>query len=90
MNYEKFNKNDWAHLHDVVINSTWDTGKLSLNQEQLESLYTQIPEELTEQAEKWGMNDTVFRDNLSIWLKENPIYLCEFTKNKVCNACCDC
>lgn len=26
-----FDKNDWAHFHDVVLDVTWDNGKVNLN-----------------------------------------------------------
>ena len=63
----KFEKHDWDHLHDVVLEATWNTTKLNLNQEQLEKLYLELPEDLKKDAEHWGLSDTVVRDNIYEW-----------------------
>jgi hypothetical protein len=65
-----FDKNVWDHLHDAIIDATWNTSKLNLNQEQLEQAYRNLPEDLKYDAIKWGMNDTPFCD--AVWrLYEN-------------------
>lgn len=66
MNIEDFDKNDWAHLHDVVYNVT---GKKS-TREELEKVFDSLPSHLKHLAYEWGMNDTVFRDDTYDFLKE--------------------
>jgi len=70
---KEFNKNDWAHFHDVVLNATWHTTKLKLSQTELEKLFFELPFELQKQAEEWGMNDTGWRDNVYEWYIDNKM-----------------
>ena len=53
-------------LHDVVFNVT---GK-SVKNEELESIFNTLPSHLKHLAYEWGMNDTVFRDDTYVYLKE--------------------
>jgi hypothetical protein len=62
-----FTKNDWDYLHDVIYGYC----KKSLDMNSLERFYTKIPENLKEDAFKYGMSDTVFRDNLYDWLNSD-------------------
>lgn len=62
---EVFNQNDWDHLHGVVLGTT----NQKLSQLELEQLYESLPDNLKSQAISWGMNDTVFKDNLFEYLK---------------------
>ena len=68
-----FGKNDWVHFHDVILDVTWNNGKLNLTQEQMEILFWELPEELRLDAIKWGMNDTPWRDELWRWYKNNKL-----------------
>lgn len=60
----KFEDNDWNHLHDVVLSAT---GKKS-TREELIQIYRALPEDLKSLANQWGMNDTVFRENVYNYL----------------------
>lgn len=62
----EFEKHEWAHLHDVVLDTT---GK-SLKQLELEALYNTLPEYLQEDAVHWGLNDSVVRDNIYEYLEK--------------------
>ena len=68
-----FGKNDWAHFHDVIIDVTWDDGQIDLNQEEMESLFWELPEDMRMDAHKWGMNDTLWRDSLWVWYERNKM-----------------
>jgi hypothetical protein len=68
-----FNENDWDHFHDVILDATYHDGKVDLNQEQMEQLFLELPEYLKNDAKKWGMNDTPWRDALHMWYKENKM-----------------
>ena len=57
---EYFNKNDWDHLHDAVLESTGE----NKNMEELNKIFDSLPSDLKNLAYKFGMNDTVFRDNV--------------------------
>jgi hypothetical protein len=70
---EEFNKNDWNHFHDVILNATWNTTKTKLSQTELEKLFFELPTELQEDAKEFGMNDTVWRDNVYEWYIENKM-----------------
>jgi hypothetical protein len=68
-----FDKNDWAHFHDVILDVTWDNGKINLNQEEMEKMFWELPEEMRMDAHKWGMNDTPWRDELWRWYERNKM-----------------
>ena len=68
-----FDKNDWAHFHDVILDVTWDDGKVNLNQEEMEQLFWELPEDMRIDAQKWGMNDTPWRDRLWVWYEQNKM-----------------
>lgn len=59
-----------AHFHDVIFEATYHDGKVDLNQEQMEQLFLELPEYMKDDAKKWGMNDTPWRDALYMWYKE--------------------
>jgi len=69
----QFEKNEWNHLHDVVLSATWDTSKLKLSQSELEDLFEELPEHIKEDAYHWGLHDTVVRDSIYVWIKKNNI-----------------
>jgi hypothetical protein len=69
----QFEKNEWNHLHDVVLSATWDTSKLKLSQSELEDLFKELPEHIKEDAYHWGLNDTVVRDSIYVWIVKNNI-----------------
>lgn len=68
-----FDRNDWAHFHDVILDVTWNAGKLDLNQPQMEELFWELPQEMREEARIWGMNDTSWRDSLWKWYQKNKM-----------------
>lgn len=70
---EEFNKNDYAHMHDCVLDLTWHTTKISLSIEQMKLLFEELPEGLKEDARDWGMNDTLWREKFMEWYQENKI-----------------
>lgn len=65
MNKENFTQNEWNHLHDCIF---YVTGKKS-SQEKLEKFFDLLPENLQNEAIEWGMNDTLWRDNLIKWME---------------------
>lgn len=58
MDISSFEKNDWDHLHDVVLNVTCKKS----TREELEVIFESLSVELKHLAYEWGMNDTVFRE----------------------------
>jgi hypothetical protein len=55
-----FDKNDWAHFHDVILDVTWNDGKVNLNQKEMEQLFWELPEEMIHLGEivcGYGMNE---------------------------------
>ena len=68
---KEFDKNDWNHLNDVILEATWNTTKLNLSQPKMEELFEQLPDNIKSDAYHWGLNDTVVRDNIYEWFQEN-------------------
>jgi hypothetical protein len=84
----QFEKNEWNHLHDVVLSATWDTSKLKLSQSELEDLFEELPEHIKEDAYHWGLNDTVVRDSIYVWIKKNNISDVMFSEERTEVKCC--
>jgi len=66
MDIATFDKNDWAHLHDIV----YDTTDKKSTREELENIFNSLPHDLRHLAYQWGMNDIVFRDKAYDFLRE--------------------
>ena len=54
-------------LHDVVLEAL----ELDFDNQQLIELYNKLPQDLKDEAEHWGLYDTVVRDNIYEYLTEN-------------------
>jgi hypothetical protein len=64
---QPFTQNDWNHLHDCWVN----VKGVKPTQEQLEALFQELPSDLQHLADEWGMNDTVFREEVMEWILSN-------------------
>jgi len=62
-------QDDINHLHDVILEAL-DFHEPIPNDVVI-GVYHMLPEDLREQAEHWGLSDTVVRDNIYEWLQEN-------------------
>ena len=71
MMIDKLNKNDWDHMHDCILNATWETTKTKSTREELIDIFNKLPEDLKQEAYEWGMNDTLWRENFTEWYNEN-------------------
>lgn len=58
---------DLDALHDVLYNLS----DITYTDEQLYTIWKEIPQHLKDDATHWGMNDTVVRDNIYGWAKKN-------------------
>ncbi len=67
---EVFDANGLDCFHDVIFDSTGE----DLTQEELILKFSELPNEIKIIAIKWGMNDTVFRDEVYTYFngKSNP------------------
>lgn len=65
MNISEFDENDWAHLHDVV----YGIYHRDSTRDELEKIFESLPRELKFIAYEHGMNDTVFRDDTHMHLR---------------------
>ena len=54
MMIDKLNKNDWNHMHDCILNSTWETTKIKSTREELIDIFNKLPEDLKQEAYEWG------------------------------------
>ena len=74
MNKEKdFSQGEWDHLHDVILDVTYSTSKLSLTQKELEGLFDELPQNIKDDSYRWGLNDSVVRDNIYEWYLETKL-----------------
>lgn len=71
INISKFSKNDWNHMHDCILDVTYNTTKKNCTREELEIIFKELPEEMQLDAYMWGMSDTLWRDHFIDYYKEN-------------------
>ena len=69
----KFSKHDWNHMHDCILDVTYNTTKKNCSREELETIFNKLPEDMKMEAYEWGMSDTLWRDNFIDYYKENLI-----------------
>lgn len=69
----EINKNDYAHMHDCVLDLTWNTTKTKLSNDEIDLLFQELPSELKSDAMEWGMSDTLWREKFMEWYQENKI-----------------
>ena len=70
---KKFTQDEWDHLHDVILDATWETTKTKMSQSELETLFEELPEHMKDDAYHWGLNDSVVRDNIYVWYIKNKL-----------------
>jgi hypothetical protein len=68
---KNFTDNDWNHMHDCILDLTWNTTKKNCNRYELMEIYEQLPLNLKYEATEWGMNDTLWRDKFCEWYRLN-------------------
>lgn len=68
---EEFTKNDWDHMHDCILHVTWDTIQKKSTREELLEIFNKLPEHLKEEADEYGMADTLWRDHFIEFLEKN-------------------
>jgi hydroxymethylpyrimidine pyrophosphatase-like HAD family hydrolase len=64
---KEFDKQDWAHLHDVIL----EVLGVSMDDKKLEELFRTLPSSIKDEALHWGLSDTVVRDNIYTHIKNN-------------------
>lgn len=67
----RFTQNDWNHMHDCILDATYDTIKKNCTKEELMEIFKKLPDHLKCEAYEWGMNDTLWRDKFIKWYEEN-------------------
>jgi len=58
---------DIDSLHDTILEAI----NYSADRYEILEYWNKIPEHIKEEAIRWGIDDTVVRDNIYVWLKEN-------------------
>jgi hypothetical protein len=69
----EFEKRDWDSFHDIILEATWETSKLDLNEDELKKLFEELPEYLKKDVYHWGMSDTVVGDNIYVWYRKEKL-----------------
>ena len=59
-------KEDFDVLHDVILGATG----YGFNEVELQSIWDKLPEDLVGLALHWGIDDSVFRDDLYEYIQE--------------------
>lgn len=57
---------DFNHMHDVIL----EVLDVEPTQKQIQEIWDKLPDDIKGTAIEWGCSDTVFRENLYVWLKD--------------------
>ena len=68
---KNFTDNDWNHMHDCILDLTWNTTKKNCSREELMEIYEKLPLNLKHESAEWGMSDTLWRDRFCEWYRLN-------------------
>lgn len=61
-------QSDLDSLHDTIAEAL---DKWPIGDDQIIDIWKQIPNHIKAEAVKWGVNDTVVKDDVYVWIKEN-------------------
>lgn len=64
---KEFDKQDWAHLHDVVLEAL----EVEMTNQKLEELFRTLPQDIKDDAYHWGLSDSVVRDNIYTYITKH-------------------
>ena len=56
-------------LHDVILEAFDYSGDLT--NDVVLTYWNMLPEHIKDEAEHWGLDDTVVRDNIYVWLQKH-------------------
>ena len=59
-------REDFNAMHDVIL----ETKGYNPTDEQIQEIWNSLPEDIKGTALQWGCDDTVFRDNLYVYLSD--------------------
>ena len=60
-------KSDLNNMYDVIVEAL----NIEPTDEQIIEFFYELPDHIKGLAVQWGTSDTVFRDDMFVWLKEN-------------------
>ena len=63
-------KDDFSAMHDVILEAL-DYPNSSITEELILEYWEKLPDHIKGTAIEWGCDDSVFRDNMFVWLQEN-------------------
>lgn len=63
----EFKNGDFNSLHDTI----YDLTEKSLTHNELEVIWGELPENVKAESIRWGIDDSVVRDTIYQYLKEN-------------------
>ena len=72
----KLLRNELDVLHDVLLGAL-NYPNDDLTDEFITGIWTKIPEDIKKDAAHWGIDDSVVRDNIYVWVQENKKELYE-------------
>lgn len=65
-----FTENDWNHMHDCILEATWNTSQTKSTREELVLIFNMLPTYLKDEAFEFGMSDTLWREKFIDWYLE--------------------
>lgn len=66
-NTVEFDQSELASLHDIIL----DALDMSLSVDEVRTYWFKLPDEIKLDSIKYGISDTVIRENIHEWLEEN-------------------
>jgi hypothetical protein len=62
-------REDYNAMHDVILEALNLESEIS--DKTIKTIWDNLPEHIQGDAIQWGCDDTVFRDNMYVWLEKN-------------------
>ena len=66
------NINQWGSFHDVINEVRYPEEYRDYDVDTVKLVFDKLPDTIKDQAQLWGLSDTVVRDNAYVYLKDHP------------------
>jgi hypothetical protein len=74
---------EWGSFHDVINEVRYLEKYCNYDVDTIRAVFDKLPETIKDQAQIWGLSDTVVRDDAYVYLKDHPEIINDiFSDNK--------
>lgn len=63
---------EWRSFHDVIAEVIYHEEYCDYDVDTVKLVFDKLPQTIKDQAQMWGISDTVVRDDAYVYLKDHP------------------